>query len=141
MKRTMLSLALVAALVFNAQSNQAHAGNMDKTIGTVIGAVGGGLLGSAMGKGKGRIVATAAGTVIGAVLGREIASNDYERDDEYRPRRRVVERERVVYREAPQRKTVVHKKHKKNKKWKRVAAYDGEVLLCNKKGKRCHWYD
>lgn len=133
MKRFMMSLALAGALLFTTSTAQVQANEMDRTIGTVIGAVGGGLLGSAMGKGKGRIVATAAGTVIGAVLGREIASSDYDQ-----PRRKEV-----VYRDPPPKKVVVYKERepRKYKKWKRVAKYDGDVLVCNKKGKRCHWYD
>jgi uncharacterized protein YcfJ len=141
MKRFMMTLALTGALIFSTQANQAQANDFDRTAGTIIGAVGGGILGSTLGKGKGRIVATAAGTIFGAVLGREIVSNDsdYDRDD-YRPR----QRERVVYREAPPRKKVVvykERKPKKHKKWKRVVSYDGDVLVCNKNGKRCHWYD
>jgi len=132
MKRLLISAALAGALIFTSGTQQ-HAQANDGTIGTIIGAVGGGLLGSAMGKGKGRVVATAAGTVIGAVLGHEIATAD-----KYEPPKR-----RVVYRDPPTPK-VVYKKHKprkKYKKWKRVAVYDGDVLVCNKNGKRCHWYD
>ncbi len=144
MKRIIMSLALAGALIFSTQANQAQAN--DRTVGTIIGAVGGGILGSTLGKGKGRVVATAAGTVLGAVLGREIASNDDYYD---RPRRKTV-----VYRDPPPRKVIVHKDRrpekvvvykerdgKRYKKWKRVAKYDGDVLVCNKKGKRCHWYD
>jgi len=141
MKRTLLSMVIAGAMIFTVSANQqAQAGEIDRTVGTIIGAVGGGVLGSTLGKGKGRVVATAAGTVIGAVLGREIASNDYDYD---RPRR-VVERERVVYRDAPPRKKVVvvkERKRKNHKKWNRVVAYKGDVLVCNKNGKRCHWYD
>ncbi|MDV7338348.1 glycine zipper 2TM domain-containing protein [Terasakiella sp. A23] len=138
MKRFMMSLTVAGALILSATPNQTAQAADDETIGTIIGAVGGGLLGSTLGKGKGRIVATAAGTIFGAVIGREIASDD----DEYiRPKTRVIERERVVYRDPPRRDKVKHAKKRPYKKWKRVAAYDGEVLVCNKKGKRCHWYD
>ncbi len=142
MKRFMITFAMVGALLFNVTPTPAQAG--DETIGTIIGAVGGGLLGSTLGKGKGRVVGAAAGTVIGAVLGREIATNDTGYDDDYdRPRRRVYERqpERVVYREAPPRQRVVVVKERHHKKWKRVARYDDEILVCNKNGKRCHWYE
>ncbi|NVK19542.1 MAG: glycine zipper 2TM domain-containing protein [Methylocystaceae bacterium] len=144
MKRFMLSLALAGALIISGTpQHTAHAD--DTTIGTIIGAVGGGLLGSAAGKGKGRIVATAAGTVIGAVLGHEIAKGQSNDDYYDRPRRRVYddnyERERVVYRKSPPRKKVVivEERPRKNKKWHRVGSYDDDVLICNKKGKRCHW--
>ena len=144
MKRTIMSLVLVSALVLGMSSNQAKANEMDNTVGTIIGAVGGGLLGSTLGKGKGRIVATAAGTIFGAVLGREVASSNdvYERDDTYR-RDRVVYKREPVYQERRSPKVVYVKDRKprytKNKKWKRVARYDDDVLVCNKNGKRCQW--
>lgn len=148
MKRFMIPLALAGALIFNTgMAQQAQAS--DETVGTIIGAVGGGLLGSAMGKGKGRLVATAAGTVIGAVIGHEIAHDTYDNDPYKRPRVHAKNRDyrdyddydrprtRVVYKRVP---VKVHK-HPKHKKWNRVARYDGDVLICNKNGKRCHWYD
>lgn len=146
MKRTIMSLVLAGALVLGVTSNQAKANEMDRTIGTLIGAVGGGLLGSTLGKGKGRIVATAAGTIFGAVLGREVASNNdvYDRDDTYR-RDRVVYKREPVYKERRNKKVVYVEsrkpRHKKNKHWKRVARYGDDILVCNKNGKRCQWYD
>jgi len=145
MKRFIIPLALAGALIFNTSvAQQAQAS--DETLGTIIGAVGGGLLGSAMGKGKGRLVSTAAGTVIGAVIGHEIAqdannNNTYERPrvhatpQDYRNYDRP--RTRVVYQPVPAK---VYK-HPKQKKWNRVARYDKDILVCNKNGKRCHWYD
>lgn len=148
MKRFMIPLALVGALIFNTSMvQQLHAS--DETVGTIIGAVGGGLLGSAMGKGKGRLVATAAGTVIGAVIGHEIAHDAYDSEPYDRPRIRAKNREyrdyddydrpptRIVYQRVP----VKGHKHPKHKKWDRVARYDNDILVCNKNGKRCHWYD
>lgn len=144
MKRFMMTLALTASLIFVSATPQPAQAD-DGTIGTIIGAVGGGLLGSAMGKGKGRLVSTAAGTVIGAVLGHEIATNDpYEEPTVYTNRNHRVHTPvykpaptRVVYREvSPRPKT-----YKQVKKWDRVARYDQDILVCNKNGKRCHWYD
>lgn len=132
MKHTWMNLVLFSALILGSLSHQAQADS--RTIGTVIGAVGGGLLGSTIGKGDGRVVATAAGTIFGAVLGHEIASNQdgrYEREPTYTERRRA----KVVY-------VNDHKpRHKKNKRWKRVARYGDDILVCNKNGKRCQWYD
>ncbi len=145
MKRFMIPLALAGALILTTSVPQ-QAQASDETVGTIIGAVGGGLLGSAMGKGKGRLVATAAGTVIGAVIGHEIAHDAYDNDPYDRPRAHAKKRDyrdydrprtRVVYQRVP----VKEYKHPKHKKWDRVARYDKDILICNKNGKRCHWYD
>lgn len=135
MKRTVMSLVLIGALIVGFTPHQAQANEMDRTIGTLIGAVGGGILGSTLGKGQGRIVATAAGTIIGAVLGRQVVSGQDVNERDGR-----VERTRVVYKPEPvYRERRVHSK--RNKKWKRVARYEDDILVCNKNGKRCHWAD
>lgn len=146
MKRMTIALSFTAALLMAATTPNSAKAVDDGTIGTIIGAVGGGVIGSTVGKGNGRLVATAAGTMIGAVLGHEIgSSNDrYEEDDYYdRPRRRVVERERVVYREArPAEKIIIVKERPQHKRhWKQAGVYKGDVIVCNKKGRRCQWVD
>lgn len=152
MKRTMMSLAIVTTMLLGMAPSPVQAGEMDRTVGTVIGAVGGGLLGSTLGKGNGRIVATAAGTIFGAVLGHEVASSNdvYERDNPY-VRERVVYRQAPVYKPAPVYKTRVVERvvyvqerkpsHNEHKNWKRAARYGDDVLVCNKNGKHCQWQD
>ncbi|WP_417784108.1 glycine zipper 2TM domain-containing protein [Terasakiella pusilla] len=146
MKRMTIALSFTAALLMATTTPNSAKAVDDGTIGTIIGAVGGGVIGSTIGKGNGRIVATAAGTMIGAVLGHEVGSSTtrYEDDDYYeRPRRRVVERERIIYREArPREKIIIVKErpHKK-RKWQQAGVYKGDVIVCNKKGKRCQWVD
>lgn len=146
MKRMTLALSFSAALLLATTSPNSAKAVDDGTIGTIIGAVGGGVIGSTIGKGNGRIVATAAGTMIGAVLGHEIGSGGdrYEEDDYYdRQRRRVIERERVIYRDArPKEKIIIVKErpHKK-RKWKHAGVYDDDVIVCHKKGNRCQWVD
>ncbi|WP_135075452.1 glycine zipper 2TM domain-containing protein [Terasakiella sp. SH-1] len=121
MKRLIITALMASTLLLGTATQQAKANN-DATLGTIIGAVGGGLLGSTLGKGKGRIVATAAGTIIGAVLGNEIAQDEYER-------------RRVIYRDKSPR----YKRYPK--KNKRVVRYGDDILICNKNGRHCQWYD
>lgn len=74
MKKSILSMALMAGLALGACDTMQNAGTKER-VGSVVGAVGGGLLGSQVGGGSGKIVAAAAGTLIGAMIGNEIGKS------------------------------------------------------------------
>lgn len=87
MKRTVLSLALVAALALsgcaaNGEQNTWGMGNK-QTIGTLGGAALGGIVGSNIGNGKGAIAATIVGSLLGAYAGSSIGSSLDKADMQY----------------------------------------------------------
>ncbi len=87
MKRTLLSLTLIAALGVSgcaAQGEQNAWGMGNKqTVGTLGGAALGGILGSNVGGGKGQIAATAIGTLLGAYAGSSIGKSLDRADMQY----------------------------------------------------------
>lgn len=74
MKKTIIALAMVAAVGLAGCESMNHMGTK-QTIGGVSGAALGGLAGSQIGSGSGRLWATGAGVLIGALVGSEIGSS------------------------------------------------------------------